>query len=73
MGKSLQDSAKIESVYGVHSDVLVELQKNFWKKDEEQIKRSSEAIENKLALLGKFIGEKDTFLDYLTFVDFLWA
>lgn len=73
MGKSLQDSAKIESVYGVYSDVLVELQKNFWKKDEEQIKRSSEAIENKLALLGKFIGEKDTFLDYLTFVDFLWA
>ena len=73
LGKTIQDTVRIESVLGVVDDIWAEIAKNFWKKDEEVIKASLEKVTSKLNYLAKFIGERNTAFEYLTLVDFILA
>lgn len=73
LGKNVQDTVRIESILGLFDDIWSEIAKNFWKKDEETIKQTLEKITPKLNNLAKFIGERNTTLEYLTLVDFVLA
>lgn len=73
LGKNVQDSVRIESALGVVDDIMSEMAKNFWKKDEEVIKKTLETVTPKFNSLAKFTGERNTVLEYLTLVDFILA
>lgn len=71
LGKTIQDSAQIESFLSVFLEVSGAVKSLFFNKDHETAKGPLiEKYKPKLDLLSKFVGEKSFALGYLTLVDF---
>ncbi len=74
LGKNHQDQALVTSIYGVVFDVIGETNKLFYDKDyESKLGTAWEKVKPKFEYLNNFIKDRNTCLEYLTYVDFVIA
>ncbi len=74
LGKNHQDQALVTSIYGVVFDAIEETNKLFYDKDyQSKLEGVWEKVKPKFEYLNSFIKERNTCLEYLTYVDFVIA
>lgn len=70
LGKTKDDKVKYQEIQGVTKDVYGKLQSIYRSKNAEELNKKSQGfLKTKLNYLNQFVGDKDYFLGYLTYLD----
>lgn len=74
LGKDAHDRAEVNKLLSVFNDASKDIRALTWNKDYETVKGAVlEKVKGKLDGLQHYLGQKDWFLGYLTYVDFVIA